>query len=162
MRFSKVEKQTQFFATERRDRDQSVPVSPAKDASAPSQCSALSQQCPPPSPNAPAVNGCGLPMSLWVRPLKCLKDLSSSSYMVLPRTRSRRKQISLKPQFRRLHLPALDSMSATAASTPMVQLPRPSASLVIVNERNEVLLVHRNPQARHFGGVHVGAINILL
>jgi len=35
------------------------------------------------------------------------------------------------------------------------QIPRPSASLIIVNARNEVLLVHRNPQARHFGGVHV-------
>jgi hypothetical protein len=29
---------------------------------------------------------------------------------------------------------------------------------VIVNERNEIFLVHRNPQARYFGGVHVGDI----
>ncbi|KAG6862056.1 hypothetical protein C0995_007186 [Termitomyces sp. Mi166 len=35
------------------------------------------------------------------------------------------------------------------------QVPRPSASVIIVNSRNEVLLVHRNPEARHFGGVHV-------
>ncbi|RDB21194.1 putative nudix hydrolase 7 [Hypsizygus marmoreus] len=43
------------------------------------------------------------------------------------------------------------------ATTPSAeaQIPRPSASLVIVNARNEILLVHRNPQARHFGGVHV-------
>ncbi|KAK2462251.1 hypothetical protein APHAL10511_005747 [Amanita phalloides] len=27
--------------------------------------------------------------------------------------------------------------------------------LVVVNQRNEVLLVHRNPEARSFGGVHV-------
>ncbi|KAF7337963.1 putative nudix hydrolase 7 [Mycena venus] len=33
--------------------------------------------------------------------------------------------------------------------------PRPSASLVIINSRNEVLFVHRNPEARSFGGVHV-------
>ncbi|KAJ8456978.1 hypothetical protein ONZ45_g18503 [Pleurotus djamor] len=34
-------------------------------------------------------------------------------------------------------------------------LPRPSASVVVINERNEILLVQRNPQARHFGGVTV-------
>ncbi|EGO21167.1 hypothetical protein SERLADRAFT_398580 [Serpula lacrymans var. lacrymans S7.9] len=33
--------------------------------------------------------------------------------------------------------------------------PRPSASLVVINERNEILLVHRNPKARAFGGIHV-------
>ncbi|KAH7923552.1 hypothetical protein BV22DRAFT_1048098 [Leucogyrophana mollusca] len=33
--------------------------------------------------------------------------------------------------------------------------PRPSASLIIVNERNEILLVQRNPEARSFGGTHV-------
>lgn len=33
--------------------------------------------------------------------------------------------------------------------------PRPSASLVVVNERNEILLVHRNPKASSFGGMHV-------
>ncbi|KAF8226796.1 hypothetical protein L208DRAFT_1453858 [Tricholoma matsutake] len=47
------------------------------------------------------------------------------------------------------------SFGVTTATAPMTQLPRPSASLVIINERNEILLVHRNPQARHFGGVHV-------
>ncbi|KAF8163429.1 NUDIX hydrolase domain-like protein [Crassisporium funariophilum] len=38
-------------------------------------------------------------------------------------------------------------------STPPV--PRLSASLVVVNERNEILLVHRNPKASAFGGMHV-------
>ncbi|ETW86174.1 hypothetical protein HETIRDRAFT_425132 [Heterobasidion irregulare TC 32-1] len=33
--------------------------------------------------------------------------------------------------------------------------PRPSASLIVVNARNEILFVHRNPQAQSFGGVHV-------
>jgi hypothetical protein len=32
---------------------------------------------------------------------------------------------------------------------------RPSASLVIVNSRNEILLVHRNPKLTAFGGLHV-------
>jgi len=35
------------------------------------------------------------------------------------------------------------------------EAPRPSASLVVVNPRNEVLLVHRNPKATSFAGVHV-------
>ncbi|KIY66316.1 hypothetical protein CYLTODRAFT_423532 [Cylindrobasidium torrendii FP15055 ss-10] len=33
--------------------------------------------------------------------------------------------------------------------------PRPSASLVVINARNEVLLVHRNPKASSFAGAHV-------
>ena len=32
---------------------------------------------------------------------------------------------------------------------------RPSASLVVVNSNNEVLLVHRNPNATSFAGMHV-------
>ncbi|KAK1220409.1 hypothetical protein PQX77_016839 [Marasmius sp. AFHP31] len=36
-----------------------------------------------------------------------------------------------------------------------VQVPRPSATLVVVNERNEVLLVQRNPHASAFAGVTV-------
>src|SRR6267154_1122902 len=32
---------------------------------------------------------------------------------------------------------------------------RPSASLVVVNSSNEVLLVHRNPNATSFAGMHV-------
>ncbi|KAG7448213.1 uncharacterized protein BT62DRAFT_930308 [Guyanagaster necrorhizus] len=40
-----------------------------------------------------------------------------------------------------------------SSSRPVV--PRPSASLVIINNRNEVLLVQRNPKASTFGGVHV-------
>ena len=35
--------------------------------------------------------------------------------------------------------------------------PRPSASLIIVNERNEILLVHRNPKASTFAGMHVSS-----
>ncbi|KAI0273445.1 NUDIX hydrolase domain-like protein [Gloeopeniophorella convolvens] len=33
--------------------------------------------------------------------------------------------------------------------------PRPSASLIVVNADNEVLLVHRNPNATSFAGMHV-------
>jgi hypothetical protein len=45
--------------------------------------------------------------------------------------------------------------SSTLSKSPKDNTPRPSASLVIVNKWNEILLVHRNPQARSFGGVHV-------
>ena len=41
---------------------------------------------------------------------------------------------------------------ATATQPPV---PRPSASVVVVNDRNEILLVHRNPKASAFGGMHV-------
>jgi 8-oxo-dGTP pyrophosphatase MutT (NUDIX family) len=40
--------------------------------------------------------------------------------------------------------------------------PRPSASLVVVNERNEILLVHRNPRASSFGGMHVRPFSMSL
>ncbi|KAF9566310.1 hypothetical protein CPC08DRAFT_740704 [Agrocybe pediades] len=45
--------------------------------------------------------------------------------------------------------------SSSTTSRPAVPAPRPSASLVVVNERNEILLVHRNPKATAFGGFHV-------
>ncbi|KAG6851288.1 hypothetical protein H0H93_011724 [Arthromyces matolae] len=55
-----------------------------------------------------------------------------------------------------LRIPVAFRTMVTATATPVTsQTPRPSASLVILNSRNEVLLVHRNPKARHFGGVHV-------
>ncbi|KAJ7632984.1 hypothetical protein FB45DRAFT_914065 [Roridomyces roridus] len=50
-----------------------------------------------------------------------------------------------------LHSPS--SLMSTCAKSTVV--PRPSASCVIINSKNEVLLVHRNPQARSFAGVHV-------
>jgi hypothetical protein len=37
-------------------------------------------------------------------------------------------------------------------------IPRPSASLVVVNKNNEVLLVHRNPKSTAFAGAHVSSI----
>ncbi|KAL4077241.1 NUDIX domain-containing protein [Scleroderma yunnanense] len=40
-------------------------------------------------------------------------------------------------------------------STTVSDTPRPSASLILVNEHNEVLLVQRNTQARSFAGTHV-------
>lgn len=39
--------------------------------------------------------------------------------------------------------------------------PRLSASLVLVNSYNEILLVQRNPQARSFAGQHVSRITLL-
>ncbi|KAJ7864836.1 NUDIX domain-containing protein [Mycena olivaceomarginata] len=46
-------------------------------------------------------------------------------------------------------------MSTSTSPASKIQTPRPSASLVIINSRNEVLFVHRNPEARSFAGVHV-------
>lgn len=43
-----------------------------------------------------------------------------------------------------------------------VQIPRPSATLIIVNPRNEVLMVQRNPEARHFAGVTVSSTHSLV
>jgi len=62
--------------------------------------------------------------------------------------------LSIFPGADRPSCAAFLSMAATSTS-PQSLIPRPSASVVIVNSQNEVLLVHRNPQARHFGGVHV-------
>ncbi|KAH6899478.1 NUDIX domain-containing protein [Coprinopsis sp. MPI-PUGE-AT-0042] len=45
--------------------------------------------------------------------------------------------------------------TSAAAGKAVPPIPRPSASLVIVNHRNEVLLVQRNPKATAFGGFHV-------
>lgn len=55
----------------------------------------------------------------------------------------------------RLRVQQMTSMSS--ARTQSISVPRPSASLVIVNRFNQVLLVHRNPQATSFAGVHVSA-----
>ncbi|PPQ98830.1 hypothetical protein CVT24_003384 [Panaeolus cyanescens] len=44
---------------------------------------------------------------------------------------------------------------STSTSSAAAPTPRPSASLIVVNDRNEILLVHRNPKATAFGGMHV-------
>jgi hypothetical protein len=52
----------------------------------------------------------------------------------------------------------LISSRTMKTSTPKVKdmsTLRPSASLVVVNSSNEVLLVHRNPKATSFAGMHV-------
>ncbi|KAM6496769.1 NUDIX domain containing protein [Amanita muscaria] len=61
------------------------------------------------------------------------------------------------------HIPARLSTTSRRFTTgsnstpemPEYVSPRPSASLIVVNERNEVLMVQRNPAARSFGGAHV-------
>ncbi|KAJ7685593.1 NUDIX hydrolase domain-like protein [Mycena polygramma] len=45
--------------------------------------------------------------------------------------------------------------TSTSPASRVPSTPRPSASLVIINSRNEVLFVQRNPEARSFAGVHV-------
>ncbi|TFK54645.1 hypothetical protein OE88DRAFT_1731961 [Heliocybe sulcata] len=42
---------------------------------------------------------------------------------------------------------------STGSALPAI--PRPSASAIVVNERNEILFVQRNPKARSFGGTYV-------
>lgn len=63
---------------------------------------------------------------------------------IISRTRSRQLE-----SLRRL------STMATTKVTPKGGPPSPSASLVIVNSQNEVLLVQRNPKASTFAGFHV-------
>lgn len=46
------------------------------------------------------------------------------------------------------------SFSSDGSPSP-APTPRPSASLIIINARNEILLVRRNPKATAFGGMHV-------
>lgn len=40
----------------------------------------------------------------------------------------------------------------------IMTVPRPSASLILVNAKNEVLMVQRNPDSRSFAGAHVSHI----
>lgn len=41
------------------------------------------------------------------------------------------------------------------ASKQTPSVPRPSASLIVINPRNEILFVHRNPKSGTFAGMHV-------
>lgn len=56
-------------------------------------------------------------------------------------------------------LPSLLSRAMSTGTKPVA--PRPSASLVVINERDEVLLVHRNHTASTFAGVHVRCVAVL-
>ncbi|KZT09784.1 uncharacterized protein LAESUDRAFT_520859 [Laetiporus sulphureus 93-53] len=47
------------------------------------------------------------------------------------------------------------SLQAMASGAKSADTPRPSASVIVVNHLNEILLVHRNPKSQSFGGVHV-------
>ncbi|KAH9928172.1 NUDIX domain-containing protein [Fomitopsis serialis] len=68
----------------------------------------------------------------------------------------RRRQAKSAAQPRGLHLsprrtaPVAGTMSSKAPSSP-----RQSASVIIVNPQNEVLLVQRNPKSQSFAGAHV-------
>ncbi|KAH9005309.1 NUDIX domain-containing protein [Lactarius hatsudake] len=60
----------------------------------------------------------------------------------------------MKRALRGVHCIRLLQTMATAPSRAK-DVPRPSASLVVLNDKNEVLLVHRNPNATAFAGMHV-------
>lgn len=58
----------------------------------------------------------------------------------------------------RFLLRSISSRTMTTTSSPRAKdlsALRPSASLVVVNSSNEVLLVHRNPNATSFADMHV-------
>lgn len=46
----------------------------------------------------------------------------------------------------------------TMAPSKAPAVPRPSASLIVVNARNEILFVHRNPKSSAFAGMHVRSV----
>ena len=72
---------------------------------------------------------------------------------ISPHLSSRALSLNTSPKFC-----GLLRLQRTMTSSPQIAspTPRPSASLVVVNDCNEILLVHRNPKATSFGGMHVG------
>lgn len=64
--------------------------------------------------------------------------------------------LSYKSNPSRLLCPYSRSLMSTLPSSIVAPVPRLSASLIVINNRNEILLVHRNPKATAFGGMHVG------
>ncbi|RPD66451.1 hypothetical protein L226DRAFT_530548 [Lentinus tigrinus ALCF2SS1-7] len=49
----------------------------------------------------------------------------------------------------------MSSTAGTARDKPTPAVPRPSATVIVVNSRNEILLVHRNPKSKSFANAHV-------
>ncbi|KAH9180699.1 NUDIX hydrolase domain-like protein [Lactarius sanguifluus] len=60
----------------------------------------------------------------------------------------------MKRALRGHYIRLLQTMATAPSRAKDVSGPRPSASLVVLNDRNEVLLVHRNPNATAFAGMH--------
>ena len=76
--------------------------------------------------------------------------VSPSPYLLSSSLRpSRFSHLTTTTQFRRMTNRPSPSTHAT--------VPRPSASLIIVNPQNEVLLVQRNPRAGSFAGAYVSS-----
>lgn len=63
-----------------------------------------------------------------------------------------RRKLTQKSKFLHILHSQVAFMSQT---TTHPAAPRPSASLIIVNPRNEILLVHRNTNSTSYAGVHV-------
>lgn len=57
------------------------------------------------------------------------------------------------------HISSTMSSTSYPVSKKAPQAPRPSASLIIINASNEVLMVHRNPKSRSFAGAHVSVFS---
>ena len=63
------------------------------------------------------------------------------------------RRLSVQSSYLSLTVARMSSTAAANGAGPSV--PRPSASLIVVNHRNEILLVQRNPKSRSFAGAHV-------
>jgi len=69
--------------------------------------------------------------------------------LTIPLRRLSARSNHLRPSVTRM----VSASSFTNGAGPFV--PRPSASLIVINDRNEILLVQRNPKTRSFAGAHV-------
>lgn len=84
-------------------------------------------------------------------------------YRIKPLAPSLSRLLMLTIPLRRLYLqskqlnPAPARMVSTSSPTnsKLPSVPRPSASLIVVNDRNEILLVQRNLKSRSFAGAQV-------
>lgn len=52
-------------------------------------------------------------------------------------------------------MPPSQGKQGSAKARPTPAIPRPSASVIVVNSQNEILLVHRNPKSNSFANAHV-------
>lgn len=52
-------------------------------------------------------------------------------------------------------MPPSQGKPGSAKARPTPAIPRPSASVIVVNPQNEILLVQRNPKSNSFANAHV-------
>ncbi|EAU82378.2 hypothetical protein CC1G_06688 [Coprinopsis cinerea okayama7 len=97
-------------------------------------------------------------ITVFARPVQCVVNIRLPGSIRAPFRAYRQAAAAAAAATVLERLPPVFPMSISPSAVPglaKVPVPRPSASLVIVNHRNEVLLVQRNPKATAFGGFHV-------